>query len=412
MNTDEVQGEFDLADQLNGQTVTVLGATGSIGVSTLDVIGRYPDKFRVFALTANTNVKKLAEQCEKFKPVYAVTKDAVAAERLRQYLSRLNSATVVLSGGEALSQVAADDSVDTVVAAIVGGAGLIPTLSAVTAGKKVLLANKEALVMAGQLFMEAVKVSGATLLPVDSEHNAMFQCLPVGYQSGCSLQGVRKLLLTGSGGPFRTSTIEEMAAATPEQACKHPNWSMGKKISVDSATLMNKGLEFIEAKWLFNMSPDRIEVVVHPQSVIHSMVEYVDGSVLAQLGHPDMRTPIAHALAWPSRIYSGVSALDFFSVGDLSFEKPDVRRFPALALAIEAASSSSAAIVLNAANEVAVDAFLRKRIGFADISRLLTDIMQSANYREPDSIEAVLDVDSSVRHMACEWFESQSSCTL
>ena len=397
-------------DALASQTITVLGATGSIGVSTLDVIGRHPDKFRVFALTANSSVKKLAEQCVQFNPVYAVLRDESAAERLRELLSDRDCSTEVLAGEQALCQVAADAAVDTVMAAIVGGAGLMPTLAAVKAGKKVLLANKEALVMAGQLFMEAVNTSGATLLPIDSEHNAMFQCLPGEAHGNDETKGVRKLLLTGSGGPFRTWSAGQIAAATPEQACKHPNWAMGKKISVDSATLMNKGLEFIEAKWLFTMPPPNIEVLIHPQSVIHSMVEYVDGSVLAQLGHPDMRTPIAHALAWPERIASGVAALDFLAMGDLSFEQPDMARFPALSLAITAASSSSSdAIVLNAANEVAVEAFLQQRIGFTDINCLLADILSSANHGEPENIEAVLDVDAHARRLAYRWLECRPS---
>ncbi|MGH1486285.1 MAG: 1-deoxy-D-xylulose-5-phosphate reductoisomerase [Cellvibrionaceae bacterium] len=392
------------------QTITVLGSTGSIGVSTLDVLERHPDKFKVFALTADTSAEKLFTQCIRFQPAYAVLRDAKAADKLREQLLSTNCTTEVLSGDKELVNVAADTSVDTVMAAIVGAAGLLPTLAAVKSGKKVLLANKEALVMAGGLFMEAVKIGGAALLPIDSEHNAIFQCLPKDLQCEDDAAGIRRLLLTGSGGPFRSWSAESIARATPEQACNHPNWSMGKKISVDSATLMNKGLEFIEARWLFNISPSKIEVVIHPQSVIHSMVEYIDGSVLAQLGHPDMRTPIAHALAWPNRIYAGVGGLDLIKTNDLQFEAPDHKRFPALDLAIQTASASSgASTVLNAANEIAVEAFLERRIGFNDISHLLIDVMSNAEYGEPDSIDAVLDLDLSARKAATKLVEHRVS---
>lgn len=385
------------------QTITILGSTGSIGVSTLDVIARHPDKFRVFALTANRSVDVLVAQCLQFSPAFAVLKDASSADQLRERLRQASCSTEVLAGDEAMIQVAKESAVDTVMAAIVGAAGLLSTLAAVTAGKKVLLANKEALVMAGSLFTDAVQKSAAQLLPIDSEHNAIFQCLPAYSKAGDFSSGVRKLLLTGSGGPFRTWSADSIAQATPEQACNHPNWSMGQKISVDSATLMNKGLEFIEARWLFDVEPERIQVVIHPQSIVHSMVEYVDGSVLAQLGHPDMRTPIAHALAWPCRMEAGVSALDLIGAKDLQFEAPDYQRFPALSLAIAAASASAgAATALNAANEVAVEAFLAKRIGFNDVNRVLSDVMATENYGEPENIDAVLDLDFRVRSLTTE----------
>ena len=340
------------------QTITLLGATGSIGVSTLDVIARHPERYSVFALTAHSQVDKLAAQCLQFNPQYAVVGDQQSATRLQTLLRSSGCATEVLWGRESLSQVASDTAVDTVMAAIVGAAGLLPTLAAVHAGKKILLANKESLVMAGGLFMQAVADSGSVLLPIDSEHNAIFQCLPEDFKTSAD-SGVKKLLLSASGGPFRGWSVEQMLAVTPEQACAHPNWSMGRKISVDSATLMNKGLELIEACWLFDMPASDIEVVVHPQSIIHSLVQYVDGSVLAQLGNPDMRTPIAHALAWPERIDAGVADLNLFDVARLDFEKPDLDCFPCLAIATAAAEAGkNAPAILNAANEVAVQAFL------------------------------------------------------
>ena len=401
------------------QTVTVLGSTGSVGVSTLDVLSRHPDKFSVFALTADSSVDIMFEQCRNFTPRYAVMRDERAANLLRQQLSSIACKTEVLSGEEALADVAKDPEVDTVMAAIVGAAGLLPTLAAVNSGKKVLLANKESLVMAGKLFMEAVLAGGASLLPIDSEHNAIFQCLPLSTSNTVNgsansavsstvlntqtKKTIRKILLTGSGGPFRSWSLDDIEQASPEQACKHPNWSMGQKISVDSATLMNKGLEFIEARWLFNLSPKDIEVVIHPQSIIHSMVEYVDGSVLAQLGHPDMRTPIAHALAWPDRIETGVPSLDWMAMAQLEFEAPDLNRFPALSLAIDAASSGTGApVILNAANEVAVSAFLQKKISFGGIARLLSEIMSTINFGEPDTIDDVLYLDSLARKSAQE----------
>ena len=385
------------------QAITVLGATGSIGVSTLDVIARHPDKYSVFALTAHRQIEKLAGQCLQFKPTYAVVADDGAAVALQALLSAQGSATEVLFGREALCAVSSAEGVDTVMAAIVGAAGLEPTMAAVRAGKKILLANKEALVMAGGLFMQAVAASGSVLLPIDSEHNAIFQCLPSDFKNtdkGC----VKKLLLSASGGPFRGRTLEQMRAVTPDQACAHPNWSMGRKISVDSATLMNKGLELIEACWLFNVAASQVEVVVHPQSIIHSLVQYIDGSVLAQLGNPDMRTPIAHALAWPSRIESGVADLDLFSIAQLNFEKPDLTSFPCLAVASAAAREGrDAAAILNAANEIAVQAFLDESIGFTQIAEVVSHTLNSLALTEPDSLEAVQESDRRGRAVSSDY---------
>lgn len=380
------------------QRITVLGATGSIGQSTLDVIARHPDRFSVFALSAQRQDTKLLEQVLRFEPRYAVMVDADAALRLQSALRAAGSRTEVLSGSAALEQVAAADEVDMVMAAIVGAAGLRPTLAAAQAGKKILLANKEALVLSGQLFMDAVADNGAVLLPIDSEHNAVFQALPAGYARRPGASGVRKVLLTASGGPFRASSIEQLRAVTPDQACAHPNWVMGRKISVDSATMMNKGLEVIEAHWLFGAAADIIEVVVHPQSVIHSMVEYVDGSVIAQLGNPDMRTPIAHALAWPERIDAGVRALDLFDIARLDFERPDLQRFPCLALAFAALRAGGAApATLNAANEEAVEAFLAQRIGFLDIARVIEACLERSPDFAVDSLDAVFAADAQAR---------------
>ncbi|MGS2717102.1 1-deoxy-D-xylulose-5-phosphate reductoisomerase [Eionea flava] len=390
------------------QQVTVLGSTGSIGVNTLDVIQRHSDRFSVFALTASTSVERLFEQCIAVRPVYAVMADAAAADRLSVLLRDANVKTRVLSGVDALKEVASDERVDTVMAAIVGGAGLLPTMSAVKSGKKVLLANKEALVMAGRLFMQAVNESGAQLLPIDSEHNAIFQCLPSANQVQ---QGVRKILLTGSGGPLRGWSEKAIRAATPEQACAHPNWSMGQKISVDSASLMNKGLEFIEAKWLFDVSPDDIEVVIHPQSIIHSMVEYVDGSVLAQLGNPDMRTPIAYGLAYPERVDAGVSSLDIISAARLDFEAPDMSKFPLLRLAIAAARTGiGAATVLNAANEVAVNTFLKKKLSFGEMVDVVAWAMDNIQWQEPEVLRDVVALDNYARHMTHEYLERSLCC--
>ncbi|MCG2584089.1 1-deoxy-D-xylulose-5-phosphate reductoisomerase [Massilia sp. TS11] len=383
------------------QRITILGATGSIGVSTLDVIARHPDRFQVFALTAHGRVAELAAQCARFRPQHAVVGSADAALQLTRLLRERGVHTEVSYGEAALCAVSASDHTDTVMAAIVGAAGLAPTLAAARAGKKVLLANKEALVMSGQLFMDTVAAHGATLLPIDSEHNAIFQCLPANYVREPLAAGVAKILLTASGGPFRTRSLDSLEAVTPDEACKHPNWSMGRKISVDSATMMNKGLEVIEAHWLFGAGADQIEVVIHPQSVIHSMVSYTDGSVIAELGNPDMRTPIAHALSFPERIASGVAQLDLTQIGSLQFEQPDLARFPCLRLAFEALrAGGTAPAILNAANEVAVAAFLDLRIGFRDIDRVIEAVMARLPHGEASSIEAVLAQDALAREAA------------
>ena len=383
------------------QRITILGATGSIGLSTLDVLARHPDKYSVYALSAHSRVDELAALCERHRPQRAVVADADSAARLEALLRERGVPTEVEYGEVALRAIAASADTDTVMAAIVGAAGLGPAMAAAAAGKKVLLANKEALVMSGQLFMDAVSNNNATLLPIDSEHNAIFQCLPAHYARSPEAAGVEKILLTASGGPFLSRAVETLGDVTPEQACKHPNWSMGRKISVDSATMMNKGLEVIEAHWLFGAAADRIEVVIHPQSVIHSMVAYNDGSVLAQLGNPDMRTPIAHALAFPERIASGVAPLDLAQIGTLQFHKPDFERFPCLALAFDALrAGGTAPAVLNAANEVAVQAFLDRRIGFRDIDRVVARTMDQVAREEAASIDAVLAQDSLARERA------------
>lgn len=383
------------------QRVTVLGATGSIGMSTLDVIARHPDRFEAFALTANVQVDRLFDLCMRFSPRFAVLTDPSEVDRLSHRLKMEGSRTAVLSGAAALVEVAAHPDVDVVMAAIVGAAGLVPTLAAARAGKRILLANKEALVLSGRLFIEAVAASGAQLLPIDSEHNAVFQALPHDYARDANSRGVRRVLLTASGGPFREWAVDALEGVTPEQACAHPNWVMGRKISVDSATMMNKGLEVIEAHWLFGVPPDVIEVVVHPQSVIHSLVDYFDGSVLAQLGNPDMRTPIAHALAYPDRIDSGVRPLDLFEIARLDFERPDFARFPCLALAYEALRVGGAAsAVLNAANEEAVGAFLDGRLGFRRIGDVIAASMERAVGLSVDSVEAVIDADARARAIA------------
>ena len=385
--------------------VTILGATGSIGISTLEVISLNQSTFNVFALTANSNVEKMLEQCLATKPRFAVMRNDEAAAKLSELLKQNQiSGTEVLSGDAGLSHVASHDDVDDVVAAIVGGAGLKPTMAAVEAGKKILLANKESLVMSGRLFMEAVVKNEATLLPVDSEHNAIFQCLANGASSHAS--GVRKIMLTGSGGPFLRRSLESFVDVTPKEACAHPNWSMGQKISVDSATMMNKGLELIEARWLFDISPEQIEFVVHPQSVVHSMVEYNDGAVVAQMGQPDMRTPIAHTLAWPERIDSGVPALDFMAMSKLEFEAADLVRFPCLLLARRAAEGpQSYAIALNAANEIAVQAFLDELIGFADIPIVNETVLDDTADAEPATIDEVLTIDAGARKSALRLIE-------
>jgi 1-deoxy-D-xylulose-5-phosphate reductoisomerase len=393
------------------QQITVLGATGSIGVSTLDVIARHPDKYQVFALAADRRWEVLAVQCLEHNPRYAVLNDAVAADLLAAELKHQGCKTEVLQGADALDMISSDVQVDIVMAAIVGAVGLLPTLAAVKAGKKILLANKESLVMAGALFAKAVAENGAQLLPIDSEHNAIFQCLPRYnnhfLQEGIEANGVRKILLTASGGPFRATPLVELPLVTPEQACAHPNWAMGKKISVDSATMLNKGLELIEACWLFNTKPEKIQVVIHPQSVVHSLVEYVDGSVLAQLGNPDMRTPIAHALAWPERIESGVSSLDLISIARLDFSAPDYQRFPCLRLAQSAAETSGTApAALNAANEIAVDAFLERRIRFDQIARVIDSVMTQMFFVEPVSLEHVQAADAEARSLAKQFIKT------
>ena len=381
--------------------ITVLGATGSIGMSTLDVLSRHPQRYRVVALTANRQVERLLEQCLAHRPRYAVMVDEAAAERLAAGLREKGSETEVLSGVEGLELVAALPEVDYVMAAIVGAAGLPPTLAAARHGKRILLANKEALVMSGRLFMDEVRRHGAELLPIDSEHNAIFQCMPHNFAQGLEQVGVRRILLTASGGPFRSTPLAALEGVTPEQAVAHPNWSMGRKISVDSATMMNKGLEVIEACWLFNTSTANIQVVLHPQSVIHSMVEYADGSVLAQLGNPDMRTPIAHALAWPERIESGVGSLDLFAVARLDFEAPDPGRFPCLRLTMEAMEAGGTApTILNAANEVAVEAFLDEQIGFTAIARVIEQTLEQMSVREADSLATIFEDDAAAREIS------------
>ncbi|SDR81135.1 1-deoxy-D-xylulose 5-phosphate reductoisomerase [Halopseudomonas litoralis] len=393
---------------MNHEWITVLGATGSIGVSTLDVIARHTDRYAVFALTGHSRMAVLEAQCLQHRPVFAVVADAEQASRLQQRLDTAGLSTRVSHGPEALAEVAADERTNVVMAAIVGAAGLPPTLAAVRAGKRVLLANKEALVMSGALFMQAVSHSGAQLLPIDSEHNAIFQCMPQNYATGLGKVGVRRILLTASGGPFRDFALEDLAGVTPAQACAHPNWSMGQKISVDSASMMNKGLELIEACWLFDARPEQVEVVVHPQSVVHSLVDYVDGSVLAQLGNPDMRTPIAHALAWPERIDSGVSALDLLLTARLDFQAPDPLRFPCLRLARQAFDAGgTACATLNAANEVAVQAFLDERIGFTDIPVIIEHTLNRLPPEPVEELAQVMLADHHAREQAQKWLDNR-----
>jgi len=383
------------------QTITILGSTGSIGTSTLDVVARHPDRYRVHALTAHTRVAELADQCRRHRPARAVVGSADAALALRRLLdaSPDTRAIEIDHGPAALCEVAREGEI--VMAAIVGAVGMPAALAAARAGRRVLLANKEALVMAGALFIDAVRTGGATLLPIDSEHNAIFQCLPLADGKVAADRRVSRILLTASGGPFRTRAVERMHDVTPDEACAHPNWAMGRKISVDSATMMNKGLEVIEARWLFDLGPERIEVVIHPQSVIHSMVEYVDGSVLAQMGNPDMRTPIAHALAYPERIASGVRPLDLAAIARLDFEKPDLERFPCLGLAYDALHrGDSAPAILNAANEIAVAAFLEGRIGFTAIADVVARVLDEVAVTTPHHLEDVLAIDQSARRSA------------
>ncbi len=382
--------------------ICILGATGSIGVSTLDVVARHPDLYNVVALTANKNIDALYEQCLAHSPEVVVIVDEQKAAEFKTKIEHSSLANLrVLIGAEALVEVSTLPNVDSVMAAIVGAAGLLPTLAAAEAGKTVLLANKEALVMSGDIFMNAVEKSGAQLLPIDSEHNAIFQCMPSAYQTGATAKGVRRILLTASGGPFRTMPLDELAHVTPAQAVAHPNWDMGKKISVDSATMMNKGLEMIEACLLFNMKPEQIQVVIHPQSVIHSMVDYVDGTVLAQMGCPDMRIPIAHALAYPERFESGAMPLDIFAVKHMDFEPADLQRFPCLRLAYEAIQTGGTMpTVLNAANEIAVEAFLNEQIRFTDIPLVIEKTMHAIPMQIADSLETILATDKQARVVA------------
>jgi 1-deoxy-D-xylulose-5-phosphate reductoisomerase len=385
------------------RSLTLLGCTGSIGESTLDVVARHPDRFRVFALVARRSVDGVFSQCVAHKPRFAVMTDHVAANDLRGRVAQAGLPVEVLSGEEGATAVSAAAEVDTVVAAVVGAAGLKPALAAAAAGKRILLANKEALVMAGPVFLEAAERGGATILPVDSEHNAIFQSLPAGFRRGLHGAGVRRILLTASGGPFRQTPLAQLADVTPDQACAHPNWVMGRKISVDSATMMNKGLEVIEAHWLFGAPGPQIQVVIHPQSVIHSMVEYADGSVLAQLGNPDMRTPIAQTLAYPDRIEAGVAPFDIFKLAQFTFEAPDFARFPCLALAYAALEAGGTApATLNAANEIAVDAFLAGRLAFSRIAAVVERVMEALPAGPMTSLGEVLAADTAARAVARE----------
>ncbi|MGM0475922.1 MAG: 1-deoxy-D-xylulose-5-phosphate reductoisomerase [Pseudomonadota bacterium] len=386
--------------------LTVLGSTGSIGTSTLDVVARHPERYRVVALAAGSREEPLFDQCRRFHPDYAVLQDEAAAERLRRLLAEAGEETTVLAGADGMARIAVLPEVAQVMAAVVGAAGLPPALAAAEAGKRVLLANKESLVMAGALFMEAVARGGAELLPIDSEHNAIFQCLPW-QRTDLAAAGAERILLTASGGPFRQRSAADLAAVTPEQACAHPNWDMGRKISVDSATLMNKGLEVIEACWLFDAAPDRIQVVVHPESIIHSMVQYRDGSTLAQLGNPDMRTPIAHAMAWPERIDAGVEPLDLLATDRLNFEAPRPDVFPCLPLAYRAIrTGGTAPAILNAANEVAVAAFLDGALDFPGIPRVIAAALDAVEVASADDLSTVLDADGAARERAMQLVEA------
>ncbi len=379
--------------------ICILGATGSIGVSTLDVVARHSNLYKVIALTANTNIDTLFQQCLEHRPEVVVVVNEAKAQVFEEQLKNTPIANIkVLSGAKALEQVATLDNVDSVMAAIVGAAGLLPSLAAAKAGKTILLANKEALVMSGAIFMQAVADSGAQLLPIDSEHNAIFQCMPAGYKTGMQAKQARRILLTASGGPFRETPVEQLVNVTPAQAVAHPNWDMGRKISVDSATMMNKGLEMIEACILFNMTPDQIQVVIHPQSVIHSMVDYVDGTVLAEMGNPDMRIPIAYSMAWPDRFDSGVEPLNIFDVGRMDFQEPDLERFPCLRLAYEAiAAGGIMPTVLNAANEIAVEAFLNEAVRFTDIPVIIEQCMKQFEAKVADTLEIILEADQQAR---------------
>lgn len=390
--------------EISKQKVTILGSTGSVGVNTLKVIASNKSRYEVFALTANTQVELLFQQCQAFKPAFAVMLDSVAAKQLKNKLTEAGSKTKVLDGMDGLMQVAGHDAVDSVMAAIVGGAGLLPTLQAAATGKKVLLANKEALVMAGDLFMQTVKKTGARLLPIDSEHNAIFQCLPINSDAqflNIQTQGVVKIVLTASGGPFLNSDVSDLDHVSPAQACKHPNWNMGPKISVDCASMLNKALEVIEASFLFALPTEQIDVLVHPQSVIHSMVHYRDGSVLAQLGNPDMRTPIAYGLAWPKRIAAGVETLDLSKIAQLSFLPADDNRFPCLKLGKQASQiKGTAPLILNAANEIAVAAFLSGEISFTQIPVIIEAALNKQESKVVSTIEEILEEDQKARVLA------------
>lgn len=388
------------------KSITVLGSTGSIGTSTLDIIARHPDQFRIEALIAYQNIASLFRQCQQFKPRYAVLKDEILAAQLREKLRDAHIATEVLSGVDAMIQLSADAASDTVVSAIVGSAGLLPTLAAVKAGKRVLLANKESLVMAASIFMDAVKTHQATLLPVDSEHNAIFQCLPRDFLPGKKLEGVHSIVLTASGGPFRTTPLAELKYKTPVEAVAHPNWAMGPKVSIDSATMMNKGLEIIEAYWLFGLTLEQIQVVIHPQSIIHSCVMYEDASMLAQLGCPDMRIPIANALSWPVRVASGAKRLSLPEIARLDFETVSVERFPCVRLAYQALKAGgTATAILNAANEVAVDAFCAGKIRFDQIAQINHAVMAQANITAAKDLETILAADNEARKSATKMLE-------
>ena len=389
------------------EKIVILGSTGSIGCNALEVIKLHKEKYKVFALTANKNVDLLTQQCVDFEPEFAIALNPDANQQLKKNLLALNSKTIVLDDDKSLDWLSSHDEANTVISAIVGAAGLKPTMAAANSGKKILLANKETLVMAGELFVKAVKKSNAILIPIDSEHNAILQVLPQSKKMNHKSNGIRKILLTASGGPFRTSSKEELRHVTPREALRHPNWIMGKKITIDSATMMNKGLEVIEACWLFDIPACDIEVIIHPQSIIHSLVEYIDGSTLAQLGNPDMRTPIAYALSHPERIESGVSGLDLIKTKRLDFEAPDLDKFPCLGLAYKALlMGQSAPTILNAANEVAVDAFLTESITFNQIAELIEFCMSTIKSQPLDSIETVLEVDSQTRHLAVSWIDS------
>lgn len=395
--------------ELTKRVISVLGATGSIGKSTLDVISRHPNSYSVYALTAHSRVNELFEQCVQFNPQVAVLGTEQAAEQLQAKCKAQGLQVRVEFGPDALNEVASAEPVDTVVAAIVGAAGLLSTLAAATAGKRLLLANKESLVMSGQLLMSAARDAGSLIMPVDSEHNAIFQSLPA-TPTGVNTTGIEKILLTASGGPLRNNTLEELRVVTPQQALKHPNWSMGPKISIDSATLMNKGLEVIEACQLFSVSTDDIEVVVHPESIIHSMVSYQDGSVLAQMGRPDMRTPIAHCLAWPARIESGVKPLNFFEIAGLHFEKPDTERFPLLRLAFEAQrAGGTAPTILNAANEIAVEAFLRGSVAFLQLADIVEQTLSLSKISPAGDLATIIDADVNARETATAWIASHAA---